>query len=238
MSGYDYYDPWSEIDGSAVAGVAGVVLGIFLIVMLLIMVLGVAMYVLSSLGMYKIAQRRGIRNPWLSWIPVGNMWILGCISDQYQYLVKGKIRNRRKVLIGLEVATAVSYFLYAVAQVVTALSFGAADVPMAVVAVLYVVMNAGLSIVLMVFSYIAYYDLFVSCDPGHAEVYLVLSILFNITMPFFLFACRNKDGGMPPRKAEIPEAVPQPEDAVQEAAPAVPEMAALPEEVPAEELQE
>ena len=41
-------------------------------------------------------------------------------------------------------------------------------------------------------------------------LYLVLSIFFNITMPIFLFICRNKDEGMPPRKTE-PEIIPQPE---------------------------
>ena len=94
MSGFDYgYEPWSEIDGVAFAGFTGVIFGIIVFVGLLVLALSVVMYVLSSLGMYRIAQRRGIRNPWLSWIPVGNMWILGCISDQYQYLVKGKWRK-------------------------------------------------------------------------------------------------------------------------------------------------
>ena len=48
----------------------------------------IAMYVLSAWGMYTIANRRGIHRPWLAWIPVANMWILGSISDQYQLSVK------------------------------------------------------------------------------------------------------------------------------------------------------
>ena len=28
----------------------------------------------------------------------------------------------------------------------------------------------------------------------------MLSIVFTVTLPVFLFICRNKDGGMPPRK--------------------------------------
>ena len=44
--------------------------------------IGIGAYVLWSLGVYTIAKRRGIRKPWLSWIPVGNLWILGSISDQ------------------------------------------------------------------------------------------------------------------------------------------------------------
>ena len=33
-------------------------------------------------------------------------------------------------------------------------------------------------------------------------IFLVLSIIFRITEPFFLFLCRDKDEGMPPRKQE------------------------------------
>ena len=68
------------------------------------MVLSVACYVLEALSLYTIAQRRGIRKPWLAWIPVVNVWIVGSISDQYQYVVNRRIQNRRKVLLGLAIA--------------------------------------------------------------------------------------------------------------------------------------
>ena len=42
-------------------------------------------------------------------------------------------------------------------------------------------------------------------------LFLVLSIVFNITEPFFVFSCRNKDFGMPPRKQDfqMPQQPPQ-----------------------------
>ena len=63
---------------------------------------GIAAYVLRAWGMYAIAKRRGINNPWMSWVPVLDLWVLGCISDQYQYGVKDKICNRRKWLRCME----------------------------------------------------------------------------------------------------------------------------------------
>jgi hypothetical protein len=39
----------------------------------------------------------------------------------------------------------------------------------------------------------------------YAVLYLVLTILFNPTEPFFLFFNREKDLGMPPRKAPVVE---------------------------------
>lgn len=63
-------------------------------------------YVFQSLSLYAIARRRGIAHPGLAGCG-GLFWILGSISDQYQYVVQGKIRNYRKILLALAV---VSFF--------------------------------------------------------------------------------------------------------------------------------
>ena len=44
------------------------------------------------------------------------------------------------------------------------------------------------------------YDLYTSCSPQNNVLFLVLSIFFTVTEPFFLFFLRKKDGGMPPRR--------------------------------------
>jgi len=59
---------------------------------------------------------------------------------------------------------------------------------------------SGVSIAVTVITYIALYDLFTSCDPKNNLLYLLLSIFVSITMPIFIFVCRNKELGMPPRK--------------------------------------
>lgn len=66
-------------------------------------VAGIVAYVLTALGMYSIAKRRGIKNPWLAWIPVADMWVLGCISDQYRHVAKGQVCNKRKSLLILTI---------------------------------------------------------------------------------------------------------------------------------------
>ena len=55
-----------------------------------------AVYIFSALGLYTIAQRRGLRNSWLAWIPVANVWILGSLSDQYRYVVRNEVRSKRR----------------------------------------------------------------------------------------------------------------------------------------------
>lgn len=205
-------------------GVAGAALGIIAIVLvayLLTFGLMIVMYILQSLGIYTIAQRRGIKNPWMAWLPVTNMWILGSISDQYRYVALGQIRNRRKVLLGLNIAVLalglVFFCLYIGLIVKLVLQIPELEymheeqilqmVMMPAIGSLVVCLAMWvLAVIGAVFQYVCLYDLYASCSPDNKVLFLVLSIIINVTMPFFVFACRNKDGGMPPRRDEMPPA--------------------------------
>lgn len=187
---------------------------------LIALAFAIVCYVFESLGMYTIAKRRTIKHPWLAWIPVANLWILGCISDQYKYVAKGKVTNRRKILLALGIVTLVlvcvlvGCYVNVIAQVflnIDRLDYMSDAQAMnlflpslagifCVLVIMFVV-----AIVQLVFQYMSLYDLYTSCDPKNNVLFLVLSILFNVVTPFFLFACRKKDLGMPPRKQEIPE---------------------------------
>ena len=46
--------------------------------------ISVGLYVLQALGLYTIAKRRGIARPWLAWVPVGSVWIMGSIADDFK----------------------------------------------------------------------------------------------------------------------------------------------------------
>lgn len=46
-------------------------------------ILSIALYVLQAIGLYTIAKRRNIAHAWLAWVPVGSVWILGSIADDY-----------------------------------------------------------------------------------------------------------------------------------------------------------
>ena len=181
---------------------------VFYFVMLFVSVaLAITQYVLSSLGMYQIAKRRGIHNPWLAWLPVGQAWILGSISDHYQYAAKGKQRNYRKILMGLEIGvlclSVVTTFVSGAASFGTSMSglsgTGAAMLGMMGTNMLMSLLSAAASIAYAVFGFIAAYDLYRSCKPKNAVLFLVLSIVLDVTAPFFVFACRNADEGMPPK---------------------------------------
>ena len=175
----------------------------------------IAAYVLSALALYTMAKRRGISHAWLSWIPVVNVWILGSLSDQYRYVVKGQYKSKRKALIILKVISAVLVAVIACMAIVIAVEvvddmmFGMLDDdiwedilgPILGIAGL-VLPLLGVNIAVAVIRYMALYDVYTACDPQYSVLFLLLSIFFSITEPFFLFFSRNKDAGMPPRRQE------------------------------------
>lgn len=207
------------------AGIVGVFFAIYLVMVFFSFAFSVVSYILTSLGTYTIAERRGIRYPWLTWLPFGNLWILGSISDQYQYIVKGKIKNRRKVMLGLSIGAVAAYIIFLFATVTgiilseNAVYFGS-EAAMLVLVVVCTLVMVVTCIILTVYQYISLHDLYRSCHPGNAALYTVLSILITVTMPFFVFFSRKKDLGMPPRKkapAPVqPEVLPQPESVEEE----------------------
>ena len=180
-----------------------------------------AVFVFTAISLYTLAKNRGIRNPWLAWIPVANHWVLGSLSDQYRYVVKGQIKSKRKALIALAVVEAVLYWVFLVATVLAVghLFFGLTNQVseqtlmnrLMVPGLLFLGTSlplAGVAIAKAVIYYMALFDVYLSCDPRNSVMYLVLSIVFTVTKPFFLFFNRNKDEGMPPRRETVYEAPP------------------------------
>lgn len=183
------------------------------------MLLSIASYVLTALALYTIARRRGLKNPWLAWIPVADSWLLGSLSDQYRYVVKGEHKSKRKTLLFFRVLITIMWI--SLMGLLVRLCFHAIGSAFwgsinddQIFQILHQALNLlvvclpliGISIAYAVFRYMALYDLYKSLDPANCVLFLVLSILFGVTEPFFLFFSRNKDDGMPPRKQPVPNA--------------------------------
>lgn len=173
-------------------------------------------YVFTALSLYTMASHRGIHSPWLAWIPVVNLWILGSLSDQYHYVVRGEDRAKRKILLCLRIAKMVIESILsglAVSMLITVFSMGVFNgnmlmeqlaargltlvallLPLTCVAIAYAVVR-----------FMALYDVYRSCDPSNAVAYLVLAILIPLTVPILLFVCRNQEKGMPARTTSFTE---------------------------------
>ena len=186
--------------------------------------LSIVSYVFTSLALYTVAQRRGLNRPWLAWIPVVNCWIIGSLSDQYRYVVKGEVKSKRKVLLILQLLLLVMGIAMAAVAIVTVVNLVSNTVlgaPISEREAMEMVLGPlvgivgmclpvmGISIAYAVIRYMALYDIYRSMDPVNCVLFTVLSILFGVTEPFFLFFNRNKDLGMPPRRQEYDYAQPE-----------------------------
>ena len=208
--------------------------------------LGIAAYVLTAISLYSIAKRRGIAHPWMAWVPVVNVWVLGSISDQFRYVTKAQVKNKRTTLLVLQIINAVVSTVMIVVMLVGVFNFfevamngGEEEIMMQGMSLMLKCLGSclvglGISVAYCIVYFIALYDVFMSVNPDNAVLFLVLGIVVGITTPFFLFFNRKKDGGMPPR-CDVPQppvnAVP--EAPVQEAEPVMIEAPA--EEPPVEE---
>ena len=174
--------------------------------------IGIALYVLQALGLYTIANRRGIEHPWLAWIPVGSLWLLGDIADSYRHATRGEQKNRRTALLILSIVTVVLVILAFVTiagsvinMILQAERTVYYDDGLMITQFVSILLSAiGLfllagvaAIVQAVLQYICLYELFASCDPDNKVLYLLLSLLFRLEA-VFIFICRNKDLGMVP----------------------------------------
>lgn len=188
-----------------------------------VLLMAVAAYVLTALALYTIAQRRGIDKPWLAWVPVANVWILGSLSDQYQYLVKGQIKSKRKILLILRILSAVLGMTVSVLGMALGIGLVLADgdgwsdfLSTTMTLLGLSVPMLGIQIAATIIEYMALFDVYRSLDPNNSLLFLVLSIFVGIVKPFFLFFSRNRDTGMPPRKRPEPVSVVEaPEDVLE-----------------------
>ena len=207
---YQYEFEMDIIPEATGFGALGVFLVLYLLIMFFTTAFSLVCYVLQSYGLYTIANRRGIRNSWLAWVPVGNMWILGSISDQYQYVAKGKVKNRRKLLLGLNiglVVATVGWFIAILASALMSESVANGVITFVLIMLLGYLAFLTMVVIATVYMYLCCYDLYNSCNPSNGVLFLVLSIIFSVTLPFFIFACRKKDLGMPPKKKPAPQPV-------------------------------
>lgn len=198
--GYDGFDLPPEVQS--------MVTGIFLAALGVTLAVAAVMYIMVSVGLYAMAQRRGLSKPWLAWLPVGNAWILGGLSDQYQYAVWKRPQNRRTVMLITSAVTVVAGLL-TVDWMVKLIRWAIEEAqgnyvspdwvirPSILGAAATVVAAIG-GIILAVYTFLCLYNVYRSCTPQNATVFLVLSIFFPVTIPFFLCLNRRKDGGMRP----------------------------------------
>ena len=166
----------------------------------------IALYLLNAVSVYKMSQNMGLKNAWLSFIPVANSYALGRVAQSYVKNDGTPSAKFGKILLTLEIITSVSAIAFIVGAIYSFLSvFGYADNALVgneemttqmvscllVMVVLYLVVF-GVAIADSIVHYVAIWRTFALYDYHNATLYLVLSIFFSFLCPIFLFVLRNK----------------------------------------------
>ena len=78
----------------------GIALVIFLIISgIYLLVSFFLSYIFSSIGIYKIMEKRNIPNAFLAWIPIANMWALGSVYDDIKKKETGQSDPKFRIIL-------------------------------------------------------------------------------------------------------------------------------------------
>lgn len=146
MNGYEEY-LYEMVGASAAASMGSAILGALM---------SIAVYILQGIAFYRMAEKCGIPNGWLAFIPIANVWLLGKIADANEITPK----HAKRLLI-LEILTSgLSILLLACTAAMLPAAVMREAAPSAGSSLLVILLSIAvivIAIVYTVFLYIAYY---------------------------------------------------------------------------------
>lgn len=146
-------------------GIGGLIRGLLLINLLASLPVGL----LSSLALFKIAKRWFLPMPWLAWIPGGNLWILGALSDEARR--PRKLPRRYGMLV-------VALLTIGLLLADPAWLDG------------WLILPAFLATLLgLVFGFMTLSDVYEACRPDRTVLYTLATIFLPFAAPFCLLRC-------------------------------------------------
>lgn len=169
-------------------------------------VIGIAIYLLESISVYKMAKSAEIKNPWLAFVPVANDWVFGTLAEKYKK--KNGTKSARfgiilPVLEGIVLIEAIALTIFTVISIkeITCYALDAVNtsaemapeqfMSLIPVIILYFALMA-VAISYAVVFFIALWRVYSSFDKSNATLYIVLSVIFTISVPIILFIIRNR----------------------------------------------
>ncbi len=158
---YSEYLDYTKYNGMGFLSALAAV-GAFLIV--LCVLIGIALYVLFSIGLMKLAKNKGIENAWLAWIPIGQLYIMGKVIGTFKIFDWEIPKAEMWLPLGFVIA---------------------------VVLFLIPLIKAFVPLSLFLASGFAFYKLFAMYRPKNATLYTLLSMLLGFMGPILVFVIRN-----------------------------------------------
>lgn len=136
--------------------------GIFLFLFFVIFVI---LYLLSAFGFYRMAQRKKIKDPWMAFIPIANLYVYGKLIEPLKIMGK-EIPNLPFVMLGMGIASPIINALPIIGQIISVLI-----------------------VIFFLFALYRLYDIY----SERPVLYFVLSIILPFLGSIFIFVLRNKE---------------------------------------------
>lgn len=159
-----------------------------------LMAVGIVNYVLGSMGLYRIAAKRGVPGAWIAWIPLINSWIIGSIVDDFES-EKGIKRKFRVMLLTLALLMIVVCIAVMVAWCIfiIMLSYsnefyyaGDADIIFVVFGYAGILIASYISVAYAAMGIISLYKLHECIYPEKSVKYIIISLLVPLGAPICL----------------------------------------------------
>ena len=177
-------------------------------------IFAIVAYVLCSISFFKVAKRRGIRLYGLAWVPVASAWVMGSIADIHDRQ-RGVEHKWRQVLLWLSIIIFFCMLAFMFLSFWLAYNIPGSMSDLADLGIVLIMILAMLAFCLCVTAAgacncICLYKFYESCRPRSTISFLLLSLILPITLPFFVFACRDWDNdvkytGCKPELTYIPQ---------------------------------
>lgn len=198
--------PEYAASGADFGAAFGTMFGLFVAIYAVALLFGIAMYVMNAIALMRMAKKTGVSRGWLAFIPIGDIYILGRISDAGK-----EKRTRTRMLMTTVIIIAVLYVLWIAVLIGAIVAAPMADtIPDAFIlplfAMLAVLMIAA--ICLTVFQCIAYYHI---CDNfgGDSGVgYFIGLLLGFFFIPIVSVVLLLVLSGKQPKATDLPVITP------------------------------
>ncbi len=168
--------------------------------------IGLVLYILKAIGVYKMGKTAGANHPWIAFIPLINCFALGRVAEKYIKRDGSRSAKFSVILLVLRIGSVVLTALF-VGSLISAIVALIADAGNAVTldetltmdsfqvfvpAVFLYLLTFATALTYSIVYYVALWRVYNAFDCSNGTLFLVLAIIFNFLEGIFLFALRNK----------------------------------------------
>ncbi len=145
--------------------------------------IGIAIYIMYSMGLYQMARNTGVMPASFAWLPLLRLYTLGQIADRYNSSI-GKRSSYRFLLPLLRFLEWILLLLC-----IGSLLIGVSIVGTVGMSIVMLIVCGILQLLVRLMELLAYYKVFCDFEPEYSVLYLILAVLGLEWLPVFL--CRN-----------------------------------------------